>query len=75
MNIKELIKELDDLDESRRIEAKTASEVGKALMETVTAFANEPGMGGGYLVLGGLAKRGPYSRMSIPSPGSRTLTK
>lgn len=52
MNIKELIKELNDLDESRRIEAKTASEVGKALMETVSAFANEPGMGGGYLLLG-----------------------
>lgn len=52
MNIKELIKELDDLDESRRIEAKTASEIGKALMESVTAFANEPGMGGGYLLLG-----------------------
>lgn len=52
MNVKALIKELNDLDESRRIEAKTASEIGKALMETVTAFANEPGMGGGYLLLG-----------------------
>lgn len=52
MNIKALIEELNQLDESRRIEAKTASEIGKALMETVCAFANEPDMGGGHLLLG-----------------------
>ncbi|WP_297920281.1 ATP-binding protein [Metallibacterium sp.] len=40
------------LDESERIEAKSASEIGKSLLETVCAFANEPGLGGGWLLLG-----------------------
>lgn len=48
----ELIEELNAVDESGTIEAKTGSEVGKSIMETVCGFANEPGLGGGYLVLG-----------------------
>ena len=48
----ELLHELNASDESSRIEAKRSREVGKSLMETVTAFANEPGLGGGYLLLG-----------------------
>ena len=52
---KELFDELNSWDENRRIEAKSASAVGKSMMETVCAFANEPGLGGGYLLLG--AKR------------------
>ena len=52
---KELFEELNDWDENRRIEAKSASAVGKSMMETVCAFANEPGLRGGYLLLG--AKR------------------
>ena len=52
---KELFDELNSWDENRRIEAKSASAVGKSMMETVCAFANEPGMRGGYLLLG--AKR------------------
>ncbi|KYC36049.1 transcriptional regulator [Scytonema hofmannii PCC 7110] len=39
-------------DESTEIEAKKASEVGKSCWETISAFANEPGLGGGYLLLG-----------------------
>jgi ATP-dependent DNA helicase RecG len=39
-------------DESVLIEAKRGSEIGKSIMETVSAFANEPGRGGGYLILG-----------------------
>jgi ATP-dependent DNA helicase RecG len=34
------------------IEAKTASQLGESLMETICAFANEPHLGGGYLILG-----------------------
>jgi len=49
---RELLERLNLLDESDRIEAKTASEVGKSLLETVCAFANEPGLGGGWLLLG-----------------------
>ena len=52
---KELFAELNSFDENRRIEAKSASAVGKSMMETVCAFANEPGLCGGYLLLG--AKR------------------
>ena len=52
---KELFTELNSFDENRRIEAKSASAVGKSMMETVCAFANEPGLRGGYLILG--AKR------------------
>lgn len=52
MTAQELLERLNLLDESERIEAKAASEIGKSLMETVCAFANEPGLGGGWLLLG-----------------------
>lgn len=52
INIQALLVELNRLDESPRIEAKKASEIGKAVMETVSAFSNTPGLGGGYLLLG-----------------------
>jgi ATP-dependent DNA helicase RecG len=48
----ELLECLQLLDETERIEAKAGSDVGKSVMETVCAFTNEPGMGGGWLLLG-----------------------
>ena len=48
----DLLDELNAVDESARIEAKRASDMGKSVMETVIAFANEPGLDGGYLLLG-----------------------
>jgi ATP-dependent DNA helicase RecG len=48
----ELWEKLSSHDESVLIEAKRASDIGKSMMETVSAFANEPGRGGGYLILG-----------------------
>jgi ATP-dependent DNA helicase RecG len=48
----DLLTELNASDESARIEAKRAREMGKSILETVIAFANEPGLGGGYLLLG-----------------------
>lgn len=48
----DLLEELNAVDESNRIEAKRASELGKSVMQTVIAFANEPALGGGYLLLG-----------------------
>lgn len=48
----ELIRQLNELDERPRIEAKTGSETGRSILETVCAFSNEPGMGGGWLLLG-----------------------
>jgi ATP-dependent DNA helicase RecG len=55
MNIltpKELLAQLRNLDEHQRIEAKRGSEIGASIMQTICAFANEPGLGGGYLLLG-----------------------
>ncbi len=39
-------------DESVEIEAKKGSGVGKSCLTTISAFANEPGLRGGYLILG-----------------------
>ncbi|MBW4592433.1 MAG: putative DNA binding domain-containing protein [Brasilonema angustatum HA4187-MV1] len=39
-------------DESVKIEVKKGSEVGKSCWETISAFSNEPSLGGGYLLLG-----------------------
>jgi ATP-dependent DNA helicase RecG len=71
---KELFAELNSFDENRRIEAKSASAVGKSMMETVCAFANEPGLCGGYLLLGakrtGMAEDGRpvYEPENIENP-------
>lgn len=52
MTALELLESLNLLDENERIEAKRAQDVGKSLLETICAFANEPGMDGGWLLLG-----------------------
>ena len=52
MTATDLIESLNLLDEQERIEVKRASEVGKSVLETVRALANEPGLGGGWMVLG-----------------------
>ena len=48
----DLLAELNAADESPRIEAKRSREIGKSVLETVIAFANEPGLGGGHILLG-----------------------
>ena len=48
----EIFEQLNSIDENVRIDAKRASGIDKSIMETVCAFANEPGLGGGYLLLG-----------------------
>lgn len=52
MSALELLESLNLLDENEHIEAKRASDVGKSILETICAFANEPGLGGGWLLLG-----------------------
>ncbi len=52
MNAQELLEQLNLLDENERIEAKRAQDMGKSTLETICAFANEPGLGGGWLLLG-----------------------
>ncbi|MEQ9236849.1 ATP-binding protein [Coleofasciculus sp. E2-BRE-01] len=48
----ELWELLTTQDESVQIEVKKGSEVGKSCWQTISAFSNEPGLGGGYLILG-----------------------
>jgi predicted HTH transcriptional regulator len=48
----ELLENLNLLDEHEQVEAKRTSEAGKSVLETVCAFANEPGLGGGWIMLG-----------------------
>ena len=48
----DLLQELNAADESVRIEAKRAIKIGKSVMQSILAFANEPGLDGGYLLLG-----------------------
>jgi ATP-dependent DNA helicase RecG len=68
----DLLQSLNLLDETERIEAKRATEAGKSLLETVCAFANEPGLGGGWLLLGvvreDLALFPSYQVEGMPQP-------
>lgn len=72
MNALELLQSLNLLDETERIEAKRASEAGRSLLETVCAFANEPGLGGGWLLLGvvreDMALFPSYQVEGVPKP-------
>src|SRR5690348_4849907 len=52
LDAQELLARLRAGDESCEIEAKRGSDVGKSVLETVCAFANEPGRGGGYILIG-----------------------
>ena len=52
MDIEELIKELRITQETSRIEAKTASQLGKAILESICAFSNEPNIDRGIILLG-----------------------
>lgn len=57
----ELWELLTTQDESVQIEVKRGSEVGKSCWQTISAFSNEPGLGGGYLILGIKASEGSDS--------------
>jgi ATP-dependent DNA helicase RecG len=53
MEFAELFNILQNSDETDRIEAKAATHgIGKSFLETVSAFCNEPDLGGGYILLG-----------------------
>jgi ATP-dependent DNA helicase RecG len=72
MSAQELLERLNLLDEHERIEAKLAQDVGKSTLETICAFANEPGLGGGWLLLGvarqEMALFPAYEVEGIPNP-------
>lgn len=52
--IVDLLKELNELDEHPTLEAKSCAgdSLGISFFETVCSFSNEPGLGGGRIVLG-----------------------
>ncbi|MDB5100503.1 MAG: putative transcriptional regulator [Cyanobacteria bacterium RYN_339] len=52
MDVAALFQELNRSDEHQRLEAKTSVQVGNSLLETICAFANEPGLDGGFVLLG-----------------------
>ena len=52
MTAKEILQQLNSLDEHHAIEAKRASAIDKSFLETVCAFSNEPDLGGGHILLG-----------------------
>ncbi len=71
----DLLRELNEYGEREQVEAKTTSEMGKSLLETVCAFANEPNLDGGHILLG--VARGPaidtfgerqYEVIGVPDP-------
>ncbi|MCX5982579.1 MAG: putative DNA binding domain-containing protein [Nostocales cyanobacterium LacPavin_0920_SED1_MAG_38_18] len=59
-------------DESKQIEVKQGSKVGKSCWETISAFSNEPGLGGGYLILGiqdpTKSQTQQYEIVGVPDP-------
>ncbi len=69
-----LLDELRAVDESASIEAKAGAAVDRSIMETVCAFANEPYLGGGHLLLGVAAAEEPgldgrdYVVVGVPDP-------
>lgn len=50
--IKDIIERLNATDECSDIEAKRGRAIDKSIMETVCSLSNEPGLGGGYILLG-----------------------
>ncbi len=50
--LEELLETLRCGGESTSVEAKRAEKISESILETVSAFSNEPGLGGGYLLLG-----------------------
>ena len=65
----ELLEQLRLLDESERIEAKRGQKFGKSMLETICAFANEPGLDGGFLLLGVVGDgQGHYRVEGVPDP-------
>jgi len=51
-SFQELMDRLREGDESVEIEAKRARQIDRSILESVCALSNEPGRGGGYLLLG-----------------------
>ncbi len=51
-SVPEIIELLNTQDECTWIEAKKGSAIDTSVLETVCSYSNEPGLGGGYILLG-----------------------
>jgi len=51
-SVRELFDLLNQQDECNFIEAKDGDRIYKSTMESVCSFSNEPGLGGGYILIG-----------------------
>jgi ATP-dependent DNA helicase RecG len=68
-----LLKQLNELDECENIEAKRSSEeLGKSALETISAFSNEPGLGGGTILFGVSERDDGYVASGVEDPGKLT---
>jgi len=67
-SIAEILDQLNLLDEGAHVEAKRG--FGKEALHTISAFTNEPGLAGGALVFGVVAKDGHdgYEVVGVPDP-------
>lgn len=73
LTAQQLWEKINSGDEIDSIEVKTASQVGKSILDTISAFSNEPDLNGGYLFLGAEKKEkglffGGYSIRAIKDP-------
>jgi ATP-dependent DNA helicase RecG len=65
-SFEDLWEKLTTEDESVLIEAKTcADRVGESILETISAFANEPDRDGGYIILGVKKIDGEYQMVGV----------
>ena len=53
MSSRELLDLLNDIDEQDWLEAKSLrDDTSRSILETVCSFSNEPGLGGGVILIG-----------------------
>lgn len=74
----ELFDQLNDTDEVVTLEAKSVSgDLSRSLMETICSFSNEPGLGGGVILLGVAESETPdgprYVVEGVPDPDRQQL--
>lgn len=68
-SIAELLERLNTEDESHDLEAKRSeTDVGKSTLETISAFSNEPGLGGGYILFGVAEGEGAFAVLGVRNP-------
>ncbi len=73
----DLIEKLNLTDECTTIEAKKAANIHRSVLESVCVFANEPGLGGGNILLGvereGLSLFPSYAICGVDNPDKLQL--